>query len=294
KELGIPPGEENIEWWQTRLKVQFDQIWMIHDSYNIAGMQEVFEVVRPVVERLGETDMLAEYYFLLPTLYFNSNGYQADEKIIEYSTLALELSLKGTDLELQSRTQFGYGFVQLLIGNIDLAIKHLEEGLRLSTQIGYLDQQTYCITYLAVAHRRAGNLEECRQYSEQMLVISEREGQGSFTASAFANLGWLAWKQNDFAKAKTLSKKAAALWHPRYAFHWHGLWTLIDISLRSHKVDEAVENVRRLRAPSQHVLSKELDDLMVDIIGQADKGNISNSESLLKQAVAWVKEHHYL
>lgn len=294
KELDVPPGEENIEWWQTWLKVQFDRIWMIHDSYNIAGMQEVFEVVRPVVERLGETDMLAEYYFLLPTLYFNSNGYQADEKIIEYSTLALELSLKGTDLELQSRTQFGYGFVQLLIGNIELAIKHLEEGLRLSTQIGYLDQQTYCITYLAVAHRRAGNLDECRRYSEQMLEISEREGQGSFTASAFANLGWLAWKQNDFAKAKTLSKKAVGLWHPRYAFHWHGLWTLIDISLRSHKVDEAVENVRRLRAPSQHVLSKELDDLMVDIIGQVDKGNISNSESLLKQAVAWVKEHHYL
>jgi tetratricopeptide (TPR) repeat protein len=293
-ELGTPPGEENIEWWQTWLKVRFDRIWMIHDSYNIAGMQEVFEVVRPVVERLGKTDMLAEYYFLLPTLYFNSNGYQADETILEYSTLALQLSLKGTDLELQSRTQFGYGFVQLLLGNIELAIKHLEEGLRLSTQIGYLDQQAYCITYLAVANRRAGNLEECRRYSEQMLEISEREGHSSFSASALANLGWLAWKQNDFLKANTFSKKAAAGWHPRYAFRWHGLWTLIDISLRSRKVDEAIEYVRQLKAPNQHVLSTELDDLMVEIIDQADKGNISKSESLLNQAVAWVKEHHYL
>ncbi len=294
KELGVPPGRENTEWWRTWLKVQFDRIWMHHDSYNMAGMQEVFEIVRPVVERLGEMDMLAEYYFLLPTLYFNSNGYQADENILDYSTQALELSLQGSDLELQSRTQFGYGFVQLLLGNIDLAIKHLEEGLRLSTQIGYLDQQTYCITYLAVANRRAGNLEECRRYSEQMLEISAREGYGSFAATAFANLGWLAWKQNDITKAKTLSKKAIALWHPRYAFRWHGLWTLIDISLRSHKVDEAVEYVRQLKAPGQHVLSKEVDDLMVGGIEQADKGDVTKSEALLIKALAWLKENHYL
>ena len=292
--LGEPPSDTEKEWWYTWLKIQFDRVWMYYDFGVVEGIEAALGPIRPVVERMGELGKLGEYYFLLPTAYFRRDGFQMNDEIMRYSTLALETSQKTDNLELRTRANFGYGFCNFLLGNFDLAIHYMGEGLKLADQIGYVEQQLYNVTYLAAAHRGAGNLEECKTYSERGLALSEREQEPSFAATARANLGWIAWKQNDLIQAKTLSQKATMGWSRYYPFRWYGLWTLIDLSLLSLRTEDAVEYARMLKAPGQQVFAKEGDDLLAGAIEAADKGETARAESLLMKAVEWAKKNHYL
>ncbi len=292
--LGEPPDESDREWWHTWLKMQFDRVWIHYDAGDVTGTQTALEAIRPVVERMGELDQLGEYYFLMPTIYFRRDGYQMNEEIMRYSTLALEIGGQSENLELRTRTNFGYGFCNFLLGKFDLAIQYLGEGAKLAEQIGYVEQQIYGLTYLAAAHRCAGNLDECKAVTERALLISEREGERSFTATAYANLGWLAWKQNDLRRAKTLSLKALDGWGKYYPFQWYGLWTLMDISLSALQFDEAIEYARRLKAPGQQVFPNEVDALLATAIHFAEQGDVAKSKSQLRQAVDWAKENHFL
>ncbi|MFN8412747.1 MAG: tetratricopeptide repeat protein [Anaerolineales bacterium] len=106
--------------------------------------------------------------------------------------------------------------------DFEAALKYFHEGLRLAEQIGHLERQAYCLTYIAGAYRRFGDLEECRKYAELSLALCEQEEYKSFEATAIANLGWLAWKQGNLRLAKELSQKAAKGWSKYYPFWWYG------------------------------------------------------------------------
>ena len=294
--LGGQPDENVTEWRRAWLKIQMDRAWMHYDWSNLEGMRSTLEAIRPVVESVDEPDLdkLAEYYFLWPTLSFRRDGYQATDEIMRYSRLALEISQKAGNLELSARTHFGYGFCNLLLGNFDTAIQFLGEGLRLAEQIGYVDQQILCLTYLTAAYRGIENLEACAQYARRGATLSERQEAHSYVATARANLGWVAWKQNDLQQAKTLCQQALTGWSSRYPFRWYSLWTLIAISLAALKFDEAIEYARELKAPGQQVFAKEGDKLLTRVVEAADKGEKLKSQSLLQKAVDWAKENHLL
>lgn len=291
-------GEERAEsgktWWNTWFKLHLDWAWIEYDIDNLKELQEVFGMMHPKIEQIEDADLLAEYYFLLPTMIFRRDGYLVDGSILQYTKFSLELSLKGRNLELQSWSNFGYGFTNYLLDDFETALKYLHEGLRLAEQIGHVERQAFCLTYITGANRRAGNLEECRKYAEISLALCEREGYGTFMSTAIANLGWLAWKKGDLCLAKELSQKAAKGWSKYYPFWWYGLWTLIDISLSFLNVDEAVQYVHQLKSPGQQVFPQEVDSLLIGIIQAAEQGDKETSKSLLLQAVSWAKEHHFL
>lgn len=243
-----------------------------------------------VVERLGELEKLGEYYFLLPTAYFRRDGYQVNDEIMRYSKLALETSAQTDNLELQTRTNFGYGFCHFLRGDFDEAIHYLGEGLRLAEQISYVELQLMSVTYLAAAYRGAGRVEDCQTCAERALTLSEREGTTAYVAAARANLGWAAWKRNDLRQARALSQSALKMWGAGYPFRWLALWTLIDLNLLALRVDEALEYARKLKEPHQQVFEKEGDELLA----QALSAEAGNAASLLAQALEWAKKRGYL
>ncbi|HNW13570.1 MAG TPA: AAA family ATPase [Anaerolineaceae bacterium] len=286
--LGEP--SETEDWQRAWLKVQFDRVWVEYDANRVEALEAALTPIRPVVEHLGELEKLGEYYFLFPTAYFRRDGYQINDEIMRYSKLALETSAKTDNLELQTRTNFGYGFCHFLRGDFDEAILYLGEGLRLAEQIGYVELQLMSVTYLAAAYRSAGRVEDCQTCAERALTLSEREGFLAYVAASRANLGWVAWRRNDLRQAKALSLSALEMWGAGYPFRWLALWTLIDLCLHSLGIDEALEYARKLKEPHQQIFDKEGDDLLMQALS-ADTGNAT---SLLAQALAWAKKRGYL
>src|SRR3972149_8119847 len=111
--------------------------------------------------------------------------------------MALELSLQTGNQELLVQTYFGYGFITFLMGQFDTAIHYMGEGLKRAEQIGFVDHQILGLTSRGAAYRCIENLDACAEYAGRGLELSEREEAHSYAATARANLGWIAWKQND-------------------------------------------------------------------------------------------------
>jgi len=292
--LGKERAESEKEWWNAWFKLHLDWAWIEYDIDNIKELEEVFGIMHPKIEQIEDTDLLAEYYFLFPTMIFRRDGYLVDESIRQYTKLSLELSLKGQNLEMQSWANFGLGFTNYLLDDFESALKYFHEKLRLAEQIGHLERQAYCLTYIAGAYRRAGNLEECRKYANLSLALCEQEEYKSFASTGIANLGWLAWKQGDLRLAKELSQKAVKDWNKYYPFWWYGLWTLMDISLASLKIDDAVEYARLLKAPGQQKFPQEVDAFLAGAIEAAERSEKDKVKPQLEKAVAWAKEHRFL
>lgn len=276
------------------LQVYHARAWIEYDRSDVERLEPTLEAIRPVVERSGDADLLSQYYFLAPMIDFRRYGYQMTDKILNYFKLAMDTSRNGSDLEVRTRGIFGYAFGQYMIDQCDEAIPYFHEALKLAEQIGYVEQQMLNLTYLAGAPRRAEHLEDCRVISERSLELCQREGYKSYVSTALANLGWIAWKRNDLKRAKALSLQALSGWSQHYPFCWLGLWTLMDLSLLALRTDEAVGYARRLKAPGQQIFVKECDDLLTKAIQFAEQGESAKAESLLKKAVDWAKQSHYL
>ncbi len=206
----------------------------------------------------------------------------------------LEHGRKGNNLEVRTRGIFGYAFSQYLLCNCDEAIPLFKESLELAEQIGYIEQQILNLTYLATAYRRSGQEEQCRLIAERSLALCEREHFNSYVTSALANLGWVAWKQNDFERAKALNQQALTGWSIYYPFRWFGLWTLIEISLQEFQTQAALDYARLLKAPRQQVFAQAGDELLSRTLEAANDGNYDLARSFLKKAVDWAKQNHYL
>jgi DNA-binding SARP family transcriptional activator len=292
--LGDPPVESELDWWHAWLEIQITEAWVSYNCSDAQGMQSTLNEIFPVVQRLGELDKLGEYYHLMQSMLLRRDSYRINDAGLQYSILALQTSRQIGHPELLTRSIFGHGFCQFLAGNLETAIQFLNEALSLAVQIGHIEQQIMCLTYLATTHRRGGDLEACQSYSEHALALCVRENAHSYVACARANLGWVAWKRNDFQQAKALSLQALEGWGVFYPLRWFGLWTLIDLALRSLQFDEGLGYARQLKAPGQQIFAQAGDDLLASAIAAAEAGDRAKSETLLTAAVDWAKENRYL
>lgn len=292
--LGDPPAESETDWWHAWLEIQITRGWVFYYCSDAEGIQSTLEVIRPVVEKFGELEKLGEYYYLVLAMFLRRDGYQIDENAMHYSTMVLQIGKQSKDPELHARGLFIHGFCLFFAGNFEAAIQQLSESLNLADQIGQIEQQILCLTYLTASYRRANNLDACQLYAERALALCERENALSYVACARANLGWVAWKKNDFRRAKALSLMALEGWGVYYPLRWFGLWTLIDLALLSLQLEETIEYARQLKAPGQQIFAKEGDDLLAAVIEAANKGEKAIAEARLRQAVDWAKTNHYL
>lgn len=292
--LEAQPDHEDQEWINAWLKIQFTRAWIEYDRSEVDKLEPILAAIRPVAEQVGDPDTLSQYYFLAPLIDFRRYGYQATDNVQNFFKLAMEHGRKGNNLEVRTRGIFGYAFSQYLLCNCDEAIPLFKESLELAEQIGYIEQQILNLTYLATAYRRSGQEEQCRLIAERSLAFCEREHFNSYVASALANLGWVAWKQNDFERAKALNQQALTGWSIYYPFRWFGLWTLIEISLQEFQTQAALDYARLLKAPRQQVFAQAGDELLSRTLEAANDGNYDLARSFLKKAVDWAKQNHYL
>jgi predicted dehydrogenase len=109
-------------------------------------------------------------------------------------------------------THFQLGFVLLWHGDLDEAETEMETGLHTAEQMGDLNLQARCLTYLAILQRRRGALNAARRFAERSLAVAARVGMHEYEGLAKANLAWLAWRDNDFSAAEALGAEAMKAW----------------------------------------------------------------------------------
>ncbi|MFN8412748.1 MAG: hypothetical protein U0Z26_10205 [Anaerolineales bacterium] len=90
--LGKERVDSEKEWWNAWFKLYL--IGRIeYDIDNIKELQEVFSIMHPKIERIEDTDLLAEYYFLFLTMIFRRTDIWWTRASRQYTKLSLDLEL---------------------------------------------------------------------------------------------------------------------------------------------------------------------------------------------------------
>jgi DNA-binding SARP family transcriptional activator len=292
--LGHPPDESNIDWWRAWLDIQFERVWMYYNLANVERMESTLASLLPVIKRLKAQDKLIAYQIDLVALYFRRDRYQVDERTKQLAFEVLKKCQELNNTEYLIRATVGYGLASLWGGDLENAQQYLEEGLKFADQAGDVINQIISLTYLAVTNRLLSDAELCQSYATEALVLCEREGEPTYTASAKANLGWVAWRQGNIHQAKDLSLNAFEKWSEYYPFRWLALWTLIDINLQEGQLAQAVDYTRQIIATRQQALPEEGINKLTELVKFFERGNIIQTKNMLLRILNWAKEEHYL
>ena len=156
--------------------------------------------------------------------------------------LAVAESAGSSDLAEIARFRFVLGLVHLLRDHFREAVEHLQAALRLGERAGALVTQARCLTYLAVAARRLGQVAQTRAMAERSLQLAERLRMTEYIAMARASFAWVAWKEDRDAEAEVLAQEALNLWHGMedpYSCDWMALWPVIAIALKRDDIAQA-------------------------------------------------------
>ncbi len=198
------------------------------------------------------------------------------------------------DLAQRYSAQFTLGFSHLWLGNIDEAEKHLLASLASAERTGDVTHQTRCLTYLAILSRKCDQQEKTQQYTSRALSLATALQMVEYTATANANLAWIAWDQKNLSDAEKYGKSALDLWPVTYPFQWTALWPLVAVALTRGWKSRAVGYVRTLLEPTQQRLPAVMaTELEAALLKWGNKQSLE-CQAHLDRAIKLAQESGYL
>jgi hypothetical protein len=149
--------------------------------------------------------------------------YAVTEQTLQFARDAIAACHDGPALTEFPMVQFLYGFVLLFHDSVDTADTELRTALAMAERAGEIGQQARCLTYLTLAARRRGSIEETHVHAEHGLAVATQSGMREYLAAAWANQAWVALRRGAIDPAKTDAHKAWDVWRGLTAvfpFHW--------------------------------------------------------------------------
>ncbi len=291
------PDDQAEEVWQEWIQVQFDRMWLYHVQARIQEVSDLVEKVQPAVETYGTPVQMATYYVYVFTRNFRCERYVISEETLASAEAALKACQQSGNASLIAQAQFTYAFCKTWHGDLEEGEEQFYAGLQTAERIGDALLQAQCLTYLGIALRRLGQIEETRRVSSQALAKATEVQRPEYIGTATSNLGWVAWRLGHMDECREKSLEALELWRQlplKYPFSWTALLPLMSVALAKRRVSEAIEYTRLLLLPDQQRLPDVLTATLEAAIHAWDAGQSGSARSHLQQAAASAQEMGYL
>ena len=153
------------------------------------------------------------------------------------------------------------------------------------------------MTYLTIAYRKRGQLEEVQSYISQAMAAATAGQMMPYIGMANANKAWVAWRQKDYARTREYGRAALDSWQQgqaSYPFQWAALWPLIGVELAQNNISEVIEYAEAMLAPTQQRLPTELLGVVEEAVKEWRRNQLEETRTRLDRAVTLAHEMGYL
>jgi tetratricopeptide (TPR) repeat protein len=204
-------------------------------------------------------------------------------------------SRESGDLGEIASYQFNLGFAHLWRDELGQAEAELAGSLGLATRIGHVALQTKCCTYLAVTHRKQGQVEKAREFAARSLSLATASENLAYIALARANLAWVEWRKGGLAQAEKDAGAALELFPVAYVgVRWIIIWPLLGVALAQDRLAEAVDRARALLDPEESRLPDHITAALGRAIRAWEKPEPDAARVHLQHASELAREKGYL
>jgi class 3 adenylate cyclase/tetratricopeptide (TPR) repeat protein len=260
-ERELEPGARDASWWEEKVYVQLERMHLFYWQGMVAEMRRISESYHAAIETHGSATQQTKFLKMLALGLLMESQFRPSAECVAFAQNAVKASESIHDHAEVCYVRFTLGLIQVFRSEPAEAIAALSEALELAQRIGERVLESRCLTYIALANRRLGNVDHARAFAERTLAFATKLEMPEYIAMSKANLAWVGWKENRFDDCQVLSEEALKLWHDMkdpYSMDWIALWPLIAVALANGRVEQALDFARGLFAESQHPLEDEV------------------------------------
>ena len=285
--LGHSPADQDPaarrEWIEIQLARGWGDYWLGRTEQLAAGAERV----RPFVERDGSAQQRANFFRNVVLAAFRRDRYVISDQVLAQASLAVEAATESLDPLVVAHSTFMLGFCHLWRSECEEAVSVLGRALRLAERIGDAERVVLCLSYLAVVHRKRGDISSVRTVVERALTAATESRMGAYVALGRANQAWLAWRHRDLAATRDHGLAALSGWG-QLSFPARGfaLWPLTGSTLAKDRLAEAIDHVRAMLAPDQMRLPPDLETEMEAALRAWQAGDRQDALTRLETASA--------
>jgi len=293
-------ADESSDAWQELIQISLEMNLLYYWLGQLEESDLLCLKLEPAIEQHATPAQRAAYFQTKAWTEVRRNHFVTTLEIISLSKAALAIHQEiGNQIAIPA-AQFGVGFALLWHGDVDPAKDFFQTALRLAEETGDISLQARCLSYLTIAYRQSGHLEETEQYGRRGLEVATLANMPEYIAMAKANQAWLAWRGDNQVLSQELGHAALQLWdqlpggHASTPFQWLAHFPLIAVALQQNKVLWAVDNARVLLDPILQRLPETLSTTLEQAIQAWDRNEAESACTLLHQSIALAQQMHYL
>jgi eukaryotic-like serine/threonine-protein kinase len=293
--LGCRPDQDDAEWWKEWMAIGLERIGPYYHLNRLTDLAALIQKIQPTVEQYGTPSQRRDAIDGLSLIETRQcRYYMIPDKTLARARRLLADSRETGDLRDTAHYLFMIGFKQIHRDELDAATKNLEAALKLAVRIGDVAEQTKCLTYLTMTHRKSIHLEETENYATRTLSLAREAQNSSYTGQALGNLAWVAWRHGNLAQAENQARAALELWPRSYPWRLWALWPLFGISLVHEQLEQAVTCAKEILAPEQCQLPPDLSVPLEQALQAFERSDLETTRARFQQASESAARRGYL
>lgn len=293
-------GDKTPLWWNEWIELLTEQMLIYYWTNKPEEIERLSQRVQRAIQAYGTPLQQARYYQNLVALNFRLERYLLSSHTVQLAETFVANTLISKDLQMLAVAKFFLGFSLLWHNSLPECIAVLEESLALARQTGDLIFQARNLTYLTVAHRRQGNVEQTDFYVRQSMETARNVSMQEYVGTAYANQAWLAWKNGDMENIEILGKQAIDNWkkvpetHSSLVFIWMTAWPLAALYCHRGNMTKCMEQLDSMIQPNLKRMEPELEQRIQEVVaGFKISGIVPNREDL-SELIALGEHYRYL
>jgi class 3 adenylate cyclase len=298
EELGEPPSEPDSEWDEERAAIELGRIMLEYFTSTPDLLVEQIERSGPIVESRGTALQRALLFNSRALLGLRRERYVASAATVEHARAGFDAT-RDVESRLEvADVRFVYAFSLLWAGRLDESEGRLRELLTEAERVGYATIQARCVAYLALIHRKRGDLAETRRWANRTLEVSAASGMAEYVAAAEAHLAWADLREGRIREAAERAQRAydegEKMGGAYRVLVWIVTWPLLGVRLERGDLDGAVALARALLAPEAQPAIEPVRSALAEAVARYDAGRRDPAVRALQEAAGQAREPGYL
>jgi adenylate cyclase len=296
-ELAKESENKSSRWWEEKVQIQLERMHLLYWQGMATEMRTLAKQYQSAAAEHGTPIQRSKFFLMQSLSLLTGSRYRPSEECLNLAQLAVGASEATDDLSETSHVRFVLGLVTLFRGNFGEAIAHFAAALQISQRCGDLVTEARCLTYLAVAHRRNGDVDLAKQFADRTLALASKLQMAEYVAMAKANLAWVSWKERHLNDCEKLGTEALDLWHGMedpYSFDWMALFPLMAAAIARNQIEHAIKFADGLFSENQHPINDEVMAATKQAIHSWKNGDGVLAESQLGTALQTAERNHYI
>jgi class 3 adenylate cyclase/tetratricopeptide (TPR) repeat protein len=285
--LGPPPDGDAPAWWHELIEIHSARLHLAYWIHDTAVMSDWAIWAMATLERPEARAEQGTVMRMLATHELGISRYHPSARSLEWTAGCVEQAERHGDLAEIAEAYFLHAFVLMWRDEVEDAMSWFVRTVEVCRRIGDATDELRGLTYLAVLHRRRGEVGEVERLVGEAEGLLAATGLDAYLCITCGNRAWAAWRRCDLDVARREGQAAQDLLArlPHMPLSWIALWPLLAVRLQDDDLIAGVELAGLLVDPSQMKLPDDLEAPLGRAVATWEAGDQAATRAELELAV---------